>query len=344
MSYLHSHSIIHRDLKPGNILMDNDLYPKITDFGTSKILHQNEDSLSKAAQSGIKGTLLYTAPEILKDNFYSFEGDVYSFSIVMFEILTNQKPFGKISPFNLMSNVMNGVRPEFKTKIPESFKSLIEKCWSHEPFQRPTFDDILLELRENPKYITELYDENEFLNFIEYIDHYKISFDNSKISISIDDIISPLDEIIEPNMIENNSELNLAKEKNETNMDEKETELNLAEKCTKSQLNINVKEKIDINDQRSKSHEIIDLNSSKACQNSVECIKSLADNGDVNSMFNYAMMLEKGNGIEVDLKAASKYYKMAADNGHLDSMYNYAQMLFNGTGISVDKKEAAKYY
>lgn len=213
-----------------------------------------------------------------------------------------------------------------KQKIPESFKSLIEKCWAQKPFQRPTFDDILLELRENPEYITELYDENEFLNYIDYIDRYKISFDNSKTSISI----SPLDEIIEPNMIENNSELNLAKEKNESNMDKKETELNLAEKCTKSQLNI-VKEKID-------------LNSSKSRPNSVECVKSLADNGDVNSMFNYAMMLEKGNRTEVDLKEASKYYKMATDNGHLDSMYNYAQMLFNGNGISIDKKEAAKYY
>ena len=61
MSYLHSHNIIHRDLKPANILEDDNFFPKIADFGLSKIYHQNKTTESTV---GFKGTPIYNAPEI----------------------------------------------------------------------------------------------------------------------------------------------------------------------------------------------------------------------------------------------------------------------------------------
>lgn len=66
MKYLHSNEIIHRDLNPKNILADDLLFPKISDFDLSKIIHK-EGSISFESADGVKGTPLYISPEILCD-------------------------------------------------------------------------------------------------------------------------------------------------------------------------------------------------------------------------------------------------------------------------------------
>ncbi|KAK8836822.1 hypothetical protein M9Y10_037346 [Tritrichomonas musculus] len=73
-------------------------------------------------------------------------------------------------------------------------------------------------------------------------------------------------------------------------------------------------------------------------------LKSLADEGDVNAMFNYAVLVEKGDGIDANKEEAIKYYKMAIEKGDASAMNNYANMLYNGDGIDTNKEEAFKYY
>ena len=73
MSYLHSKDILHRDLKPHNILIDNDFYPKLTDFGLSIEISK----ISGEKEKCVKGTANYIAPEIWKDIKYSKSSDVY---------------------------------------------------------------------------------------------------------------------------------------------------------------------------------------------------------------------------------------------------------------------------
>lgn len=92
MSYLHSHDIIHRDLKPENILMDDFLFPKIADFGLSKInTIEKVDSIIKSADGCIKGTPSYMASEIWFRVEYSKASDVYTFGLILFEIYTQKK-------------------------------------------------------------------------------------------------------------------------------------------------------------------------------------------------------------------------------------------------------------
>ena len=74
-----------------------------------------------------------------------------------------------------------------------------------------------------------------------------------------------------------------------------------------------------------------------------EC-KNLADKGDSEAMYLYAVMLYNGEGIEVNKEEAAKYYQMAAEKGHIGSMNNYANMLYYGDGIKEDISEALTYY
>lgn len=189
MLYLHLNKIVHRDLKPDNILMNEDLYPKVGDFGLSKILHFNEESLAAASKSGFKGTYLYSAPEILLENEYSTSGDVYSFGMIAFEIYTTQIPFEKCSLHKLIKNVISGVRPEFKFPLPSSYTNLIESCWAQDSKDRPTFEQIVNILKTDEGFITDTVDEIEFFNFVDYIDNYHISFKSDSSVSSLDEYL-----------------------------------------------------------------------------------------------------------------------------------------------------------
>ncbi|KAK8898251.1 hypothetical protein M9Y10_000529 [Tritrichomonas musculus] len=178
MSYLHSRNIIHRDLKPANILEDDNFYPKISDFGLSKIYHQNIESMTSQSTVGFKGTPIYTAPEIWLFNEFSKSGDVYSFSIIVYELFVCEEPFKDFGLNTLYSKVIvAGERPEFKHPIPRCYRDLITRCWSPDPNARPTFQDIVKELRTNKEFIIDTIDESEFYEYIDNIDYIGSSFD-----------------------------------------------------------------------------------------------------------------------------------------------------------------------
>ncbi|KAK8839971.1 hypothetical protein M9Y10_031688 [Tritrichomonas musculus] len=179
MKYLHEHSILHRDLKPENILLNEFLFPKITDFGLSKEIIQVDDTINNIY---CIGTSFYMAPEIWSHSYYSKATDVYAFSIILYEIVTNLRPFDGMGYHMIMKNVgIFNERPVFKYNIDQCYKNLIESCWSKDPQERPSFDEIINILLSNEEFTVNV-NMDEFNDYRELILNEQILIDDTKIT------------------------------------------------------------------------------------------------------------------------------------------------------------------
>ena len=145
LSYLHSRSppIVHRDLKSGNLLLCEDWHIKVSDFGLAR---------TKSADPArtLVGTYAWMAPEVLEQRPYDERADVYSFAIVLWELLTLQEPFKGLEPMQVMRACDKGERPPLPPEpraCPPAYCALMERCWAREPEKRPTFREALAELQ-----------------------------------------------------------------------------------------------------------------------------------------------------------------------------------------------------
>ncbi|NXR30928.1 RIPK4 kinase, partial [Zosterops hypoxanthus] len=154
MNFLHCMSppLLHLDLKPANILLDAHYHVKISDFGLAKcngLSHSHDISMD-----GLCGTIAYLPPERIKEKNRCFDTkhDVYSFSIVVWGVLTQKKPYAEENNIlHIMVKVVKGHRPELPAvskSRPHSCNNLIklmQKCWQDDPGERPTFQEITSE-------------------------------------------------------------------------------------------------------------------------------------------------------------------------------------------------------
>ncbi|KAK8843193.1 hypothetical protein M9Y10_025039 [Tritrichomonas musculus] len=203
MNYLHQKEIIHRDLKPGNVLMDDDLFPRVSDFGLSRCFRQeNSIELTKTA---FVGSPKYNAPELLQyQKNYSPKVDVYAFGVMAYEIVTGRDPFVKegeeLNYHIIMTRVAKNFQfPDYPDYVTYQMKCLINSCLSPDPSDRPTFETIYNRLSSELNFLN-IHDseKNDILNYIDLLQQKKIEtkiVDGPQKVIEISESMNPSDSL-----------------------------------------------------------------------------------------------------------------------------------------------------
>ncbi|RHZ74203.1 hypothetical protein Glove_227g125 [Diversispora epigaea] len=142
---IHELDIIHQDFHPGNILSyDFKRSINISDFGLSKLIGANPNNPEK---KNIFGVLPYIAPEVLSGEEYTKAADVYSFGIIIYEMVTGFPPYPDIPhDKDLAIKICNGLRPKIPFHTPKFITRMIMRCWDARVTNRPTFEGLRDEL------------------------------------------------------------------------------------------------------------------------------------------------------------------------------------------------------
>lgn len=143
MEYVHSQGVIHRDLKPENVLIDQAFHMKIADFGIAC----EEVHCDPFADD--PGTYRWMAPEMIRHKPYGRKVDVYSFGLILWEMVSGNIPYEDMTPIQAAYAVVNkNLRPAFPKDCAPAMRALIEQCWSYQPEKRPEFWQVVKVLEQ----------------------------------------------------------------------------------------------------------------------------------------------------------------------------------------------------
>lgn len=136
--------IIHRDLKPANLLYGKGSHGeyiiKVSDFGLSAF---KEGLFIVDGKAGAKGTPIYMPPEVMTKQAFNEKVDIYSFGIVLWELIMRKEPFDQHDDYNeFVKAIVGGERPPLDDIPLLSLKTLLCRCWHEDPQKRPDFEEI----------------------------------------------------------------------------------------------------------------------------------------------------------------------------------------------------------
>ncbi|RHZ88848.1 hypothetical protein Glove_21g116 [Diversispora epigaea] len=142
LTNIYEMGLMHKDFHSGNIVNQNLSLSYITDFGLCKPVTENDPE-------NIYGVIPYMAPETLSRGEYTKASDIYSFGMVMLEVLTSYPPYYNIPhDENLVIKICKGLKPEIKCEISQFLKEIMEKCWNFECLERPIAAELRSQLEK----------------------------------------------------------------------------------------------------------------------------------------------------------------------------------------------------
>ncbi|CAG5896974.1 unnamed protein product [Menidia menidia] len=175
VNFLHNMTppLLHHDLKTQNILLDGEFHVKIADFGLSKWRQLSVSKGSGSKPTEMEGTVIYMPPEEYepsKSRRADVKHDMYSYAIIMWEVLSRQIPFEEVTnPMQIMFSVLRGKRPDtsqdsLSADIPgrDTLINLMTSGWTSNPDERPSFLKCLIELEP----MVRRFDEIDFLEAV----------------------------------------------------------------------------------------------------------------------------------------------------------------------------------
>ncbi|CAJ0628612.1 11987_t:CDS:2 [Entrophospora sp. SA101] len=135
IEYMHSQGVIHRDLKPENILLDERMHIKVTDFGTAKLLEQNEHGLEDDRANSFVGTAEYVSPELLKEKSACKSSDFWALGCIIYQLIAGRPPFKGSNEYMTFQKIVN-LDYSFPEGFPIIAKDLVQKLLVINPSER----------------------------------------------------------------------------------------------------------------------------------------------------------------------------------------------------------------
>src|SRR5438132_4401038 len=135
LDYAHARGVIHRDIKPGNVLMTEDDREVLADFGLAWLLEGAHLTLT----GGVIGTPEYMSPEQANGEPIDHRCDVYALGIVLFEMLTGERPFAAETPIGVLLKHLNEPAPDVRSlrpELPEPVADVLMKALVKSPAER----------------------------------------------------------------------------------------------------------------------------------------------------------------------------------------------------------------
>uniref|UniRef100_A0A8C6PF43 receptor protein-tyrosine kinase n=1 Tax=Nothobranchius furzeri TaxID=105023 RepID=A0A8C6PF43_NOTFU len=158
MRYLSDMGYVHRDLAARNILVNSNLVCKVSDFGLSRVLE--DDAEAAYTTRGGKIPIRWTAPEAIAYRKFTSASDVWSYGIVMWEVMSyGERPYWEMSNQDVIKAVEENYRLPGPMDCPEALYHLMMDCWQRERTNRPKFDEIVClldKLIRNPSSLKKL--------------------------------------------------------------------------------------------------------------------------------------------------------------------------------------------
>lgn len=312
IDYLHSKGIMHRDIKSHNILLSYDFIPCLSDFDSAKNYSSSSNHTSDV------GTYIYESPELLKGREYSYTTDIYSFGLIIYEMITNERPFIDCQTImEIIRNIEDGNIPKLPDGTHERLREIYDLAMSTDPTKRPTAGT----LRNNIFCSITLFPGTipiNFNNYKLYINELCQVITDNRIDIAL---------LEEKAMTDDESLVQLAEIYEEGVLLPKD--LLLATEYYKLACHNNHIHAMSVMSNYLFKGELI----AKDLFQVNLYMKMAADSGDGFSQFDYALFLYKGHFGYTDIEGAIHYYKLAIENGDSYAMTNLALMYMKGENV-----------
>ncbi|KAL4238511.1 hypothetical protein ACF0H5_003219 [Mactra antiquata] len=181
MEYLSQKGFVHRDLAARNILVGENKSVKIGDFGLTRYIYYDLNKIY-VNRGGGRLPLRWMAPEAVFDLTYSSASDVWSYGILLYEIVTlGASPYPELSNTELLLSLKNGYRMKKPDNCTQDIYDIMKNCWQEVPEQRPTFTNLC-------QTFTTMLEEDAHLEYF----HFNMPMDHDYYRINSDDLESDL--------------------------------------------------------------------------------------------------------------------------------------------------------
>jgi len=154
----HQAGILHRDIKPMNILVARNGYAKLADFGLAKLAEDGRIDLAARSPEGptrpglILGTIAYMSPEQASGQPLDSRSDIFSFGVVLYEMLSGRRPFGGRTDLEVLKTIIHGELPPLSEEVPEAYRNVVEKALEKSPAERyQSMPEMVVDLRRGQR-------------------------------------------------------------------------------------------------------------------------------------------------------------------------------------------------